>query len=116
MVGGQREMAAITIDDSASFASVLSFNFRPGDVSAMAREVQGAVEQRGAEQEGFIGCVVLVNKEQLHLLVLTLWESGHAWGAAQYDREIGRVVSDVVETAKSYDVQTYETVTVVRAR
>jgi hypothetical protein len=108
-------MAAITIDDSARFVSVVSFNLASGDVSAMAREVQHAVERRAPHIEGFKGCMVMVNGEKPHLLVVSIWESAHAWGAAQYDQEVGRVVSNVVETAASYDVQTYETVTVVRA-
>ena len=57
----------------------------------------------------------MVNADKSHLLVVSVWESEHAWGAAQYDQEIGRVVSDAVEAAKSYEIQTYETVTVVRA-
>jgi heme-degrading monooxygenase HmoA len=82
----------------------------------MAREVQNVVEQRGANQKGFIGSVVMLNGEKTQLLVVSVWESGHAWSAAQYDQGIGRVVSDVVETAKSYDIQTYETVKIVRGR
>jgi heme-degrading monooxygenase HmoA len=107
-------MAAITIDDTARFVSVLSFNLGSGDLSAVSREVQHAAEQRGGHK-GFRGCIVMVNADKSHLLVVSVWESEHAWGAAQYDQEIGRVVSDAVEAAKSYEIQTYETVTVVRA-
>ena len=108
-------MASITIDDTARFVSVLSFSLGPGDVSGMTREVRHAVEGRVPNEPGFIGCVVMVNAETAQLLVVSVWESRHAWSAAQYDREIGQVVSDVVETAKSYEIQTYETLTVVRA-
>ncbi len=108
-------MAAITIDDTARFVSVLSFNFASGDVPVMTRKVRVAVEQLAANKQGFIGCVVMSNGENPQLLVVSVWESGHAWSAAQYDQDIGRVVSDVVETATSYEIQTYDSVTVVRA-
>ena len=109
VVDGQGGMAAITIDETARFVLGL------GDVSAMVREVKHAVERLAPNKTGFIGSVVMMNGEKPQLLVVSVWESGHAWGAAQYDQEIGRVLSDVVETAKSYEIQTYETVSVVRA-
>jgi heme-degrading monooxygenase HmoA len=108
-------MAAITIDETARFVSVISFDLGLSEVSAMERQLKHAVEQLAPIKTGFIGSVVMANKEKSQLLVVSVWESGHAWSAAQYDQEIGRVVSDVVETAKSYDIQTYETVAVVRA-
>ena len=115
MVDGQGEMAAITIDGTARFVSVLSFNFASSDLPAMSGEVRHAVEQLAPNKQGFIGCVVMANGQKPQLLVVSLWESGHAWSAAQYDQDIGRVVSDVVETATSYEIQTYDSVTVVRA-
>ena len=109
-------MAAFTIDDTARFVCVLSFNLGSGDASAVLREVKRSVEQRDTNKDGFIGCIVMEDEAKSQLLVVSVWESGHAWSAAQYDQEIGRVVADVVETAKSYEIKTYETVTVVRGR
>lgn len=107
-------MPALTIDDRARFVSVLSFDLAAGDVFETSRELQRTVERRGPNSSGLIGCVVMVNKEEARLSVVSLWESAHAWGAAQYDKEIGEAFADAVETAKSYDIRTYETVTVVR--
>ena len=115
MPDGHARMPAITIDDNARFVSVLSFKFKAGDVSAIARELRRTAQQRGPSSKGFIGCVVMLNKEDALLSVVSLWESAHAWGAAQYDKEIGEAFADVVEAATSYDIQTYETITVVRA-
>ena len=115
VVDGQGGMAAITIDETARFVSVISFDLGLVDVSAMERELKHAVERLAPNKKGFIGSVVMANGEKSQLLVVSVWESGHAWSAAQYDQEIGRVMSDVVETAKSYEIQTYETVAVVRA-
>lgn len=114
-VDGQTGMASITIDDTARFVSVLSFNQGAADVSVLAREVQRAIEQRGPKEDGFIGSMVMINEEAPQLLVISVWKSKHAWSAAQYDPEIGRVVSEVVEAARSFEIQTYETVTIVRA-
>jgi hypothetical protein len=114
-VDGQGGMAAITIDETARFVSVISFDLGLGDVSAIVREVKHASERLAPSNTGFIGAVVMMSGEKPQLLVVSVWESGHAWSAAQYDQEIGRVLSDVVETAKSYEIQTYETVAVVRA-
>ena len=83
-------------------------------MSEVSREVRQAVELRVPNTKGFIGCMVMLNGEKPQLSVVSIWESGHAWSAAQYDQEIGRVVTDVVETAQAYEIQTYETVTVVR--
>lgn len=108
-------MTAITIDDKARFLSVLSLNVDPHDASTVSREAQRAVEQGAPSDKGFLGAVVMANTEGSQLLVISLWESAHAWGAAQYDNAIGKAVGEVVETAKSYNIQTYETVTIVRA-
>lgn len=108
-------MPGITIDDTARFVSTISFELASGDVPELSREVQRAVEERAPKEKGFLGCVVMLNKEKPHLLVVSIWESGGAWSEAQYDQEIGQVVTEMVEAAKSYEIQTYETVTVVRA-
>ena len=108
-------MAAITIDETARFVSMVALDLGKTDASAAAREVRYAIEERGSSEKGFLGSVVMADRERSRLLVVSLWESDHAWSAAQYDREIGRAVSDAVETASSYDIQTYETLTVVRA-
>ncbi len=107
-------MAAITIDQSSRFVSVLSFNLGSGDVTRISSEVRNAAETLVPDRKGFIGCVVMLNEGKTDVSVVSVWESADAWSTAQYDAEIGRVVTDIVETAKSYSVQTYETITVVR--
>src|SRR5262249_47285340 len=85
--------AAITIDETARFVSLVSFELGSGDVSPASHEVQRAVERQVSSKQGFIGCIVMVNRDKPHLIVMSVWESGDAWSAAQYDQEIGRVVS-----------------------
>jgi hypothetical protein len=103
------------IDDAARFVSVSSFTLGSSDVAAMSQDLQRAVQQQVRTMKGFIGCIVMVNDEKPLLMVVSLWESRDDWSRAQYDVEIGRAVTAVVETAKSYDLQTYDTITVVRA-
>lgn len=108
-------MAAITIDDTTKFVCIQSFILKPGDMPAMVHKVQHAVERLDPSRKDFVGSIVMVDAEKARLLVASIWESGHAWSSAQYDQEIGNVLSDVVEAATSHDIETYETVTVVRA-
>lgn len=59
-------------------------------------------------------CPVMVNAEEARLLVVSVWQSAHEWSGAEYDQEIGKAVAETVEASTSYDIETYETVTVVR--
>lgn len=115
MPNGHVRMASIRIDETARFVSILSLPLGPDQASETTREVQRIVELRVSKEEGFIGAVVIRGRERSELLVVSVWESAHAWSEAEYDRDIGQTVANIVETIKSYDVQTYETVTVVRA-
>jgi hypothetical protein len=108
-------MTVITIDDTARFVSILSFTLDPGGASATASDIRHVVETRTPAHEGFLGSVVMLSNDKSQLIVVSLWVSVHAWSSAQYDHEIGRAISDAVVSAKSYEVKTYETVTLVRA-
>jgi heme-degrading monooxygenase HmoA len=103
------------IDVKAKFVAVVIFQVNPGDLPGMAREVQRTVDRKLPTLNGFIGSVVMSNEEKTQLLVVSLWESRDAWSLAQWDQEIGRTVTDEVETAKSFEVRTYEPITIVRA-
>ena len=107
-------MDAITIDDAAKYVSVLSFHAESEHLQQISHEVQRTVERRAPKKDGFIGCIVMRNAEAKRLLVMSAWENQDAWSKAQYDQEIGRAVADAVEKAKSYEIEIYETVTVVR--
>jgi heme-degrading monooxygenase HmoA len=103
------------IDVKAKFVAVLIFQVNPGDLPGMARGVERTVDRKIHTLNGFIGSVVMSNEEKTQLLVVSLWESRDAWSLAQWDQEIGRTVTDEVETAKSFEVRTYEPITIVRA-
>ncbi len=104
----------MTIDDTARFVSLLTFTLDPSDEPAVTRELQNAIERREPRQKGFIGSVVMLSADKRQLSVVSIWESDRAWSEAQFDREIGQVVGDAVEAAKSYEVRTYQTLKIVR--
>lgn len=108
-------MAAITIDETTRFVCVQSFTLKSDDMPAMTRKIKHAVEERSTQRKGLVGSIVMANDKERRLSVISAWESAHEWSGAEYDRDIGQAVSDVVEAATSYDIETYETVTIVRA-
>ena len=81
------------IDAKTKFVAVHSYGINPDDLSGMAHEMQLLAERRAPLMNGFIECVIMANQERTQLVIVSLWESQHAWGAAQWDQEIGRVVA-----------------------
>ena len=102
------------IDVKAKFVSVLVFRLDPEDLPGVAREVQLVTERKGPLINGLIEAVVMANDEKTQLVLVGLWESKQAWGAAQWDQDVGRAVTDAVETASSFEAHTYEPIAVVR--
>ena len=98
----------------AKFVTVAVFRVDPGDLAGIANVVQLTVERKQPLMKGFIESVVMTNEEKTQLLVVGLWESRDAWAREQWDEDIGRVVSQVVKSAKSFEVRTYEPITMVR--
>jgi heme-degrading monooxygenase HmoA len=103
------------IDVKAKFVSVIVFRVKPGDLPGLAREMQLVVERKVPLLQGFDSTVLLASEDKTQLLVVSLWESRHAWSGAAWDEEIGRAMADAVETAQSFEVHNYEPITVVRA-
>ena len=102
-------------DIKAKFVSVVRFGLDPNDLAGIAQEVQLIVERRNPLIEGFFESVVMANAEKTQLLVASLWESREAWAEANWDQDIGQVISDIVKSTKSFEVRTYEAIAVVRA-
>ena len=102
------------IDVRTKFITVLVFRLDPGDLAGVAREVQLVAERKGPLIDGLIESVVMANDEKTQLVLVALWESKQAWGAAQWDQDVGRAVTDAVETASSFEVHMYEPIAVVR--
>lgn len=103
------------IDVKAKFVSVVLFRVDPGDLPRVARQIQLATERKVPLLKGFDSAILLASEDKMQLLIVSLWESRHAWSGAAWDEEIGQVLADAVETAKSFEVRNYEPITVVRA-
>jgi heme-degrading monooxygenase HmoA len=104
------------IDLKAKFVPVLVFGLDPEDLPSVAREVAMVAKRKGPLMDGFIECVTMTNEDKTQLLVVSLWESKHAWGAAQWDEDVGRVVADAMERSASFELRTYEPISVVRGQ
>lgn len=102
------------IDINAKFVTVLIFQCDPGNLPAIADEAQLTIERKAPMIGGHIETILMANEEKTQLLVVSLWESRHAWSAAQWDQDVGRMITDTVEATISFEVRTYEPITVVR--
>jgi heme-degrading monooxygenase HmoA len=65
--------------------------------------------------QGFLEGRVLEADNGENVIIITSWMTRHAWGAAQWDQEVGRVLSEWHESgAKIVDTMYYERATVER--
>lgn len=103
------------IELNAKFVTALIFQINPGDLPSMANELQRTVKRKIAALKGYIASIVMCNEDKTQLLLVSLWDSRDAWSLAQWDQEVGRTITDSVETAKSYELLTFEPITIVRA-
>ena len=102
------------IDVKANFVTVLIFQCDPSILPAIAHEAQLTIERKALSLAGHIETVLMANEEKTQLLLVSLWESRHAWSAAQWDQDVGRTITDTVEAASSFEIRSYEPITVVR--
>ena len=54
------------------------------------------------------------DETKTQVLVVTQWESRHAWAQAHWDQDIGNGIVALVESATSFDVHSYDPIAVVR--
>lgn len=103
------------IDVRTKFVSVLVFTVNPDDLAGFAREATLAVQRRAPLFHGFVEGIVMANEDGTQMLIVSQWQSRGDWSAAQWDEELGRTLSDLVVGASSFDIHSYEPLTVVRA-
>ena len=96
------------------FVSVLSFIIKPEDFPGLSREATLLAQRRGPTIHGLVEAIVLGNEEKTQLLMVSQWASRQSWSAAQWDEDIGRSLSDLVESAESFEVRSFEPVAIVR--
>jgi hypothetical protein len=103
------------IDVKTKFVSVLVFTIEPDDLPEFAHEATLAVQRKAPTRRGFVEGIVMANESKTEALIVTQWESKHDWIEAQWDEDIGRTVAVLVEGTKSFDVRSFEPITIVRA-
>jgi hypothetical protein len=54
-----------------------------------------------------IEITLLRNEERTQLLVVSRWESKDAWAQSRWNEQMGKVLTDLVESAKSFDVRSF---------
>lgn len=103
------------IDDKANFIAALIFTIDPNDVNRFGEEAAQLVQRKGSAAPGFIESVVMADEGKTQVLIVTQWASRHAWASAHWEQEIGEGIVALVESAKSFDVRSYDPIAVVHA-
>jgi heme-degrading monooxygenase HmoA len=103
------------IDIKTKFISVLIFRVSPDDLPEFARESSIVMQRRVPLISGFVEGAVMANEEKTECLIVTQWHSRDAWGAAQWNESMESALANLVESARAWEVHTYEPITVVRA-
>ena len=101
--------------EKTKFVSVLIFTTKPDDLPVFERESKLVLERMTPLLDGFIEGVVMANEQKTEVLIVSYWESRHAWSAAQWDRDVGRAMGDFVGSAENFDVRTYEPILIVHS-
>ena len=102
------------IDMKTKFICVLVFDISPDDMPGAAREATLAVQRQDPVIPGFIEGIVMASEDKKQLLVVTQWDSKESWAGSRWNEDIERALSDIVESASTFQVRTYEPITVVR--
>jgi heme-degrading monooxygenase HmoA len=103
------------IDMKTKFVAVLVFDISPDDMSGAAREATLVIQRREPLLHGFIEGIVMASEDRKQLLVVTQWESRESWAHSRWNEDVERALSDIIESATTFQVHTYEPITVVRA-
>jgi heme-degrading monooxygenase HmoA len=90
----------------AAFAAAFFFNV-PHDFPKVAGEAKLFAERLAPQLPGLIDVSLLRNEESTQLLVVSRWESEEAWSRSRWNEQMGKVQTDLVEDAKSYDVRSF---------
>ncbi|MGA8840440.1 MAG: antibiotic biosynthesis monooxygenase [Candidatus Aquilonibacter sp.] len=102
------------LDVKTTFIAALVFTIDPKDVVTFGEAAAQLVQRRGSAAPGFIESVVMADETKTQVLVVTQWESRHAWAQAHWDQDIGNGIVALVESATSFDVRSYDPIAVVR--
>ncbi|MGA7747570.1 MAG: antibiotic biosynthesis monooxygenase [Candidatus Aquilonibacter sp.] len=102
------------MDIKTTYIAALIFTIDPKDVVEFGNAAAKLVQQKGSAAPGFIESLVMSDETKTQVLVVTQWESRHAWAQAHWDQDVGNGIVALVESATSFDVHSYDPIAVVR--
>ena len=91
----------------ASFVCAFTFDLLTEDFERISREAAQFARSATPRIVGLIETTVLGNEERTRLLVLSRWESKAAWSRARWDEEAGKMLADLVQSTKTFNVQSF---------
>jgi quinol monooxygenase YgiN len=102
------------MDIKTTFIAALVFTIDPKDVIRFGDAAAQLVQRKGSKAPGFIQSVVMADETKTQVLIVTQWESRHAWAQVHWDQDVGNEIVALVESATSFDVRSYDPIAVVR--
>jgi quinol monooxygenase YgiN len=102
------------LDVKTTFIATLIFTIDPKDLSTFGDAAARLVQQKGSAAPGFIESLVMADETKTQVLIVTQWESRHAWAQVHWDQDVGNGIVALVESATSFDVRSYDPIAVVR--
>lgn len=103
------------IDVNTKWVAVATFTISADQLSSFAREASMAVERSAPMLRGFLEGIVMTNDVHTQLFIISHWTSKEAWSEAQWDEQLARILTGLVEASKGFEFHAYEPITVVRA-
>jgi heme-degrading monooxygenase HmoA len=100
------------MDRKEAFVAAFIFDTLPENFEKISREAARFAQHFAPRIAGLIEITVLGNEKRTRLLVFTRWESKMAWGRSRWDEEAGKTLAELVQSAQSFDVETFVPVAV----
>jgi hypothetical protein len=99
-----------------TFASVFILDVVGRDFDRLSRDITELLARKGSSTPGLIEGALLGNEARTQLWLISEWESQHMWARSRWDRDIGQAITDLVESAVTYRVESLIPIAVVRAK
>ncbi|HTV93814.1 MAG TPA: hypothetical protein VMG98_13950 [Verrucomicrobiae bacterium] len=102
------------IDVRTKFIAVSIYQVEPENFAAVTQAATQTIERDVVTLAGFFEGMVMADEARTRVLIVTQWSSKHAWAQAFWEPRIGKAVAEFVRDATTYEVQTFEPLTIVR--
>jgi heme-degrading monooxygenase HmoA len=96
-------------DESGPVVYLWAATLNPNECAEFAKRVEQAMRHDAAGLPGFLEGRIFEADDGSSVICTTNWETRHAWAAAQWNKEIGRVVAESFHSAiKIVDTMCYQ--------